>query len=162
MSEFFDGDYETIQKSQPLVAKKLAQLYELNKPENMRALLKDLMHEPVEPTKEAQAVITWDPQKIEWQQKESTTGKDPYERSLRDDSNSDFKNCQKWLQKLEETNRIPAFSSGYTYCLFATCKKAMKECEHTNYIVTTERLSLEEAKKKYPEEKFCEDWKDEK
>lgn len=44
------------------------------------------------------------------------------------------------------------------HCLFFTCKKAMEDCEHDEYTVVKEKISLREAKKKYPEVKFCKDW----
>lgn len=46
------------------------------------------------------------------------------------------------------------------YCLFWTCKK-WDSCKHNDYIVAKEKMTLEEAKKKYPEETFCQDWEQE-
>lgn len=43
-------------------------------------------------------------------------------------------------------------------CLFTTCSKADAPCGHDEYTVVCEKLSLEQAKKKYPKAKFCEDW----
>ena len=37
----------------------------------------------------------------------------------------------------------------------------MKDCGHDEYTVITEKLSLEEAKKKFPDAIFCDDWKPE-
>jgi len=42
------------------------------------------------------------------------------------------------------------------YCLFVTCGRA--KCGHDDYIVTMARLTLEQAEKKYPNVKFCQDW----
>jgi len=52
-----------------------------------------------------------------------------------------------------------------TYCLFGSCRKFDPQkpelCNHHNYICTGKPdcfLSLEEAKKQYPDTKFCEAW----
>lgn len=60
--------------------------------------------------------------------------------------------CQKEIEK-----RLKERKKRKVYCLFATCKK-WDSCQHNDYIVTLEKLTLEEARKKYPELTFCEDW----
>ena len=44
------------------------------------------------------------------------------------------------------------------YCLLATCRKTMADCGHEENIVTGVELTLEQAKEKYPDLKFCDDW----
>jgi len=56
-----------------------------------------------------------------------------------------------------------------TYCLWGSCKKFVvdendhvsSDCCHDHYIVTGKPLcemTLDEAKSKYPNTAFCEDW----
>lgn len=51
-----------------------------------------------------------------------------------------------------------------TYCLWGSCKKFEEDCGHDDYICTGKPaclMTLEQAKKEYPDTKFCEDWKGE-
>ena len=50
------------------------------------------------------------------------------------------------------------------YCLWTTCDlfEKGKGCLHPNYICVKEIITLQEAEEKYPESKFCSDWKKEK
>jgi len=47
------------------------------------------------------------------------------------------------------------------HCLWKTCRKAETDCGHEGYYVVIADVTLEEAKKKYPDYEFCEDWEDE-
>lgn len=42
--------------------------------------------------------------------------------------------------------------------MFWNCALAMKECKHENYVVSREKMTMEEALKKYRDLSFCEDW----
>ena len=44
------------------------------------------------------------------------------------------------------------------YCLFWSCALAMKECNHEDYVVAREKMTMEEALKKHRDLSFCEDW----
>jgi len=46
------------------------------------------------------------------------------------------------------------------YCLFATCDK-FETCGHDKHIIVDEKISLIDAKRKYLDAKFCEDWRHE-
>ena len=51
------------------------------------------------------------------------------------------------------------------YCLWGSCGIFETTCPHEDYIVTGKPaciMTLEEAKKTYPDYTFCEDWKPEK
>lgn len=55
------------------------------------------------------------------------------------------------------------------YCLWGSCRKFNLDkpnlCSHNDYVATGKPvclMSLEEAKSKYPDTAFCEDWEPEK